>query len=84
MVIAVGLLPRGGARRALTSAKSANPAARGWRLPAGVSHVSEDEAANASGIPIAYGESRIFCFKNVRIGMHASNAKRDSIQTFNI
>ena len=55
-----------------------------WRLHAGVSHVSEDHAANASGIPTAYGESRIFCFNRVRIGMHASNAKRDSIQTFKI
>jgi hypothetical protein len=27
----------------------------------------------------AYGESRIFCFNRVRIGVHASNAKRDSI-----
>jgi hypothetical protein len=57
------------------SAKSATPAAPGWRQPAGVSHVSHDMGTNESGIPIAYGESRIFCFKRVRIGMHASNAK---------
>ena len=84
MVIAVGLLPRGGARRALTSAKSANPAAPGWRLPAGVSNISHDMGTNARRIPTAYGESCIFWFNRVRIGMHASNAKRDSIQTFNI
>ena len=30
---------------------------------------------------IKYGESCIFCFNRIRIGMHASNTKRDSIQT---
>ena len=79
--ISRGRLLRAGARRALTSAKSATPAAPGWRLTAGVSNVSHDLAPNARRIPTAYGESCIFCFNRIRIGMHASNTKRDSIQT---
>ena len=81
MVISVGRLPRAAARRAPTSGKSATHAAPGWRLPSGVSNVSHDLAPNARRIPTAYGESCIFCFNRIRIGMHASNTKRDSIQT---
>ena len=60
---------------------SQNPIFKGQTKAKELGARENPRITNESGIPTAYGESRIFCFNRVRIGMHASNAKRDSIQT---